>query len=123
MWSGDSRDEGRRPRATAAPIVRWRVAALGKEFHVLDVLGHRWLSSSGRYVDSELLGPSTSLTVEHTEDKPGDWLYLCHVTDHMAGRMLGWYRVTIQEAVVSCSAPPVPRRSGPGPRRARRDGR
>ena len=75
--------------------VRWRVAALGKEFHVFHIHGHRWKSQvSGRYTDSEMLGPSTTLTVEYTEDNPGSWLYHCHVTDHMAGGMVGAYLVT-----------------------------
>ncbi|NUR62723.1 MAG: multicopper oxidase domain-containing protein [Catenulispora sp.] len=26
-----------------------------------------------------------------TEDNPGDWLYHCHVTDHMMGGMVGRY--------------------------------
>jgi FtsP/CotA-like multicopper oxidase with cupredoxin domain len=25
------------------------------------------------------------LTVEYSEDNPGQWLYHCHVTDHMMG--------------------------------------
>jgi FtsP/CotA-like multicopper oxidase with cupredoxin domain len=74
--------------------VRWRVAALGKEFHVFHLHGHRWRDPSGRFVDSQILGPSTTLTIEYTEDNPGDWLYHCHVTDHMAGGMVGWYKVT-----------------------------
>ncbi|MDH6132443.1 FtsP/CotA-like multicopper oxidase with cupredoxin domain [Kitasatospora sp. MAA4] len=73
--------------------VRWRIAALGKEFHVFHLHGHRWRRGGG-WVDSELLGPSTSLTVEYTEDNPGDWIYHCHVTDHMMGGMVGRYRVS-----------------------------
>lgn len=73
--------------------VRWRVIALGKEFHVFHLHGHRW-SDGIRFVDSQILGPSTSLTVEYTEDAPGDWLYHCHVTDHMSGGMIGRYRVS-----------------------------
>jgi FtsP/CotA-like multicopper oxidase with cupredoxin domain len=74
--------------------VRWRVAALGKEFHVFHIHGHRWRSqATGLFTDSEMLGPSTTLTVEYTEDNPGDWIYHCHVTDHMAGGMVGRYRV------------------------------
>lgn len=71
--------------------VRWRIAALGKEFHVFHLHGHRWRRGS-QWVDSELLGPSTTLTVEYTEDNPGDWIYHCHVTDHMMGGMVGRYR-------------------------------
>jgi FtsP/CotA-like multicopper oxidase with cupredoxin domain len=73
--------------------VRWRIAALGKEFHVFHLHGHRW-SDGLRNVDSQLIGPSTTLTVEYTEDNPGAWLYHCHVTDHMAGGMVGAYHVT-----------------------------
>ncbi|HEY1651720.1 MAG TPA: multicopper oxidase domain-containing protein [Acidimicrobiales bacterium] len=74
--------------------VRWRVAALGKEFHVFHIHGHRWQVPSGGYVDSQILGPSTTLTVAYTEDNPGEWLYHCHVTDHMAGGMVGQYVTT-----------------------------
>jgi FtsP/CotA-like multicopper oxidase with cupredoxin domain len=75
--------------------VRWRVAALGKEFHVFHIHGHRWQPMGGAgYVDSQMLGPSTTLTVEYTEDNPGTWLYHCHVTDHMAGGMVGRYTTT-----------------------------
>jgi manganese oxidase len=73
--------------------VRWRVAALGKEFHAFHVHGHRWYDGT-RHVDAQILGPSTTLTVDYVEDNPGDWLYHCHVTDHMMGGMVGRYQVT-----------------------------
>jgi FtsP/CotA-like multicopper oxidase with cupredoxin domain len=73
--------------------VRWRIVALGKEFHVFHLHAHRWYDGL-RYVDSQVLGPSTSLTVEYVEDNPGDWLYHCHVNEHMMGGMIGRYRVT-----------------------------
>lgn len=73
--------------------VRWRIAALGKEFHVFHLHGHRWRSAEG-WVDSQILGPSTTRTIEYTEDNPGDWIYHCHVTDHMMGGMVGRYQVS-----------------------------
>jgi FtsP/CotA-like multicopper oxidase with cupredoxin domain len=73
--------------------VRWRIAALGKEFHVFHLHGHRWFNGVF-WTDSQILGPSTTLTVEYTEDNPGEWLYHCHVTDHMQGGMMGIYRAT-----------------------------
>jgi FtsP/CotA-like multicopper oxidase with cupredoxin domain len=79
--------------ATVGQRIRWRVAALGKEFHVFHIHGHRWADEAGRFTDAQIMGPSTTLTVEYTEDNPGDWLYHCHVTDHMAGGMVGWYKV------------------------------
>ncbi|MDJ0345165.1 multicopper oxidase domain-containing protein [Streptomyces sp. H10-C2] len=73
--------------------VRWRIAALGREFHVFHIHGHIWRSHQG-WVDSQILGPSTALTVEYTEDNPGDWLYHCHLSEHMMGGMVGRYLVT-----------------------------
>jgi manganese oxidase len=84
--------------AAVGERVRWRIAALGKEFHVFHLHGHRWRSQhSLRWVDSEIIGPSTTLTVEYVEDNPGDWIYHCHVTDHMAGGMVGAYEVAPAE--------------------------
>ncbi|MFC8452921.1 multicopper oxidase domain-containing protein [Kitasatospora sp. NPDC057223] len=76
--------------------VRWRIAALGEELHVFHIHGHRWRSRQGYqgWVDSQIVGPSTTLTIEYTEDNPGDWIYHCHVTHHMSGGMVGRYRVT-----------------------------
>ncbi|WP_329563094.1 multicopper oxidase domain-containing protein [Kitasatospora sp. NBC_01266] len=73
--------------------VRWRIATLGSAFHVFHLHGHRWLRN-GQYVDSETIGPATTLTVEYTEDNPGDWIYHCHVADHMSGGMVGRYRAS-----------------------------
>ena len=72
--------------------MRWRIAALGDEFHAFHIHGHRWWNGL-RYVDSEILGPSTTLNVEYVENNPGTWLYHCHVTEHMAGGMIGYYHV------------------------------
>jgi manganese oxidase len=74
--------------------VRWRIASLGNDFHVFHIHGHRWHSQDG-WVDSQILGPSTTLTVEYTEDNPGNWLYHCHVNEHMMGGMVGRYTVTV----------------------------
>lgn len=80
-------------RANVGDRVRWRVISLGKEFHVFHLHAHRW-SDGIRNVDSQILGPSMALTIEYTEDNPGDWLYHCHVTDHMGGGMIGRYHVS-----------------------------
>ncbi|WP_329577231.1 multicopper oxidase domain-containing protein [Kitasatospora sp. NBC_01250] len=76
--------------------VRWRIAALGQEFHVFHLHGHRWRGGPGHqdWVDSQMIGPSTTLTIEYLEDNPGDWLYHCHVIHHMMGGMVGRYQVT-----------------------------
>jgi len=79
--------------ARSGDRVRWRIAALGNDFHVFHLHGHRWHSQGG-WVDSQIIGPSTTLTVEYTEDNPGHWLYHCHVNEHMMGGMVGRYTVT-----------------------------
>jgi FtsP/CotA-like multicopper oxidase with cupredoxin domain len=82
-------------RAKVGDRVRWRVAALGNELHVFHLHGHRWRSGQGGgWVDSELIGPATTLTVEYTEDNPGEWIYHCHATHHLMGGMAGRYRVS-----------------------------
>jgi FtsP/CotA-like multicopper oxidase with cupredoxin domain len=79
-------------RAKVGQRVRWRVAALGKEFHVFHLHGHTWVRD-GRCEDAAVLGPATTLTLDYLEDTPGTWLYHCHVTDHMMGGMMGRYLV------------------------------
>ena len=68
------------------------MASLGNEFHVFHVHGHRY-KLGGRWQDSTVLGPSTTLVVDWTEDNPGRWLYHCHVTEYTVGGMVGWYVV------------------------------
>lgn len=70
--------------------VRWRIMVLGTDFHVFHLHGHRW-QFNGRYDDSLVFGPSTTLTFDYVEDNPGTWLYHCHVTEHMMGGMVGYY--------------------------------
>ncbi len=75
--------------------VRWHIAALGKEFHVFHIHGHRWRTNgeNGPFTDTHLLGPAMAASFEFVEDNPGKWLYHCHVTDHMMGGMTGLYVV------------------------------
>jgi len=73
--------------------VRWRIGTLGNSFHVFHIHGHRWQSPAG-WVDSQVLGPATTLTVEYQEDNPGEWLYHCHLPAHMMRGMAGRYVVT-----------------------------
>lgn len=78
--------------ARAGQRVRWRLAALGVDTHTFHLHGHRWSTPTGN-ADTTILAPATTATIEYTEDNPGDWLYHCHVTDHMAEGMVGRYRV------------------------------
>lgn len=79
-------------RARAGELVQWDVLTLGDDFHVFHIHGHRWLRH-GVPVDSELLGPSSTLQVRFREDAPGTWYYHCHVESHMRNGMVGLYTV------------------------------
>ncbi len=74
--------------------VRWRVISIGREFHTFHVHGHRWKGQDGAFTDNINLGPGTYSTFEWLEDNPGEWLYHCHVPEHMEGGMVGIYEVT-----------------------------
>jgi FtsP/CotA-like multicopper oxidase with cupredoxin domain len=79
-------------RARRGDLVQWDVIGLGDDFHVFHLHGHRWLRH-GTPVDSELVGPSSSLQVRLREDAPGLWYYHCHVETHQDNGMIGLYRV------------------------------
>lgn len=79
-------------RARVGQTVRWDVLAIGEGIHVFHIHGHRWLRH-GTPVDSELVGPSSTLQVRFREDAPGLWYYHCHVESHQDNGMIGLYRV------------------------------
>lgn len=79
--------------AHVGDLVRWRVISIGSEFHTFHVHGHRWKGPDGAFTDNINLGPGTYATFEWKEDNPGQWLYHCHVPDHMEGGMVGLYEV------------------------------
>lgn len=81
-------------RAKVGEIVQWDVLTLGDEFHTFHTHGHRWRRPDGVPEDTRTVGPAESFAVRWREDRPGTWLYHCHVESHMAGGMIGIYRVT-----------------------------
>jgi FtsP/CotA-like multicopper oxidase with cupredoxin domain len=74
-------------------IVQWDVLALGSEFHTFHIHGHRWQGADGTPADTRTLGPAESFAVRFREDRPGTWLYHCHVEQHMSRGMIGLYHV------------------------------
>ena len=80
--------------AKVGDLVQWDVLDIGENFHVFHIPGHRWRDPGGRFVDSELLGPSSTLQVRFREDAPGTWYYHCHVESHQENGMIGLYRVS-----------------------------
>ncbi|HEX7737476.1 MAG TPA: multicopper oxidase domain-containing protein [Ktedonobacteraceae bacterium] len=75
-------------RAKVGQRVRWRVVALGNDFHTFHVHGHTWLFN-GRYDDTIVFGPGSTLTFDYVEDAPGTWYYHCHVPMHVMGPGMG----------------------------------
>jgi FtsP/CotA-like multicopper oxidase with cupredoxin domain len=78
--------------ARVGDLVQWDVLALGDEHHTFHVHGHRWNQGSVP-IDVKTLGPAESFKVRWREDRPGTWLYHCHVESHMMNGMIGLYRV------------------------------
>ena len=66
--------------------------ALGDDFHIFHVHGHRWLPQTAA-ARRGVVGPR-ELPVRWREDAPGTWLYHCHVESHMTNGMIGLYVVT-----------------------------
>ena len=50
-------------------------------------------TQSGTNTDVAHLGPAMATQIDYVEDNPGRWLYHCHVVDHIANGMIGWYEV------------------------------
>jgi Putative multicopper oxidases len=75
--------------------VRWHLVALGNEvdlhtahWHGQTVLDH------GRRTDVVELLPGSMVSVTMRARMPGDWLFHCHVADHMAAGMMTRWHVT-----------------------------
>jgi FtsP/CotA-like multicopper oxidase with cupredoxin domain len=80
-------------KARVGDSVQWDVLALGDEHHTFHVHGHRWRDPDGTSIDTKTVGPAESFSFRIKEDRPGTWLYHCHVEQHMMRGMIGIYRV------------------------------
>jgi manganese oxidase len=80
--------------AKVGNVVQWDVLALGDDVHAFHVHGHRWLGPGGIPQDVQTVAPAESFRIRWTEDKPGTWLYHCHVEAHMMMGMIGEYVVS-----------------------------
>lgn len=88
--------------------VRFNVLGMGDEVHSFHLHGHRWIQSQGdvaknegnditdNVVDVQEIAPlqRKSFVVQAGEGVgAGDWMYHCHVFEHMKGGMKGKFRV------------------------------
>jgi FtsP/CotA-like multicopper oxidase with cupredoxin domain len=85
--SGYEMNEGER--------VRWYLFALGSEsdLHTPHWHGLRVVDEGIRRTDTMELLPASMKVADMVPDNPGDWLFHCHVSEHMAGGMFA--RVTV----------------------------
>jgi FtsP/CotA-like multicopper oxidase with cupredoxin domain len=72
------------------------LANLGEAVHTLHVHGHRWLDvGEGRPIDNKFLTPHEENATTAQADfllvagEPGDWMYHCHIYDHINAGMTG----------------------------------
>jgi manganese oxidase len=85
--SGYEMNEGER--------VRWYLFSLGSEsdLHTPHWHGLRVIDEGIRRTDTVELLPASMKVADMVPDNPGDWLFHCHVAEHMAGGMFA--RVTV----------------------------
>jgi FtsP/CotA-like multicopper oxidase with cupredoxin domain len=74
--------------------VRWYLLAIGFgfNFHTPHWHGNTVLINHTR-TDVLSLAPAQMLTADMVPDDPGTWMFHCHVSDHMRGGMVTFYRV------------------------------
>ena len=70
--------------------------------HPIHLHGHsfRVVSRNGRptryreWRDTVLMAPRERVDIAFVADNPGDWMFHCHILEHMAGGMMAVVRVT-----------------------------
>jgi FtsP/CotA-like multicopper oxidase with cupredoxin domain len=87
------------PTTKVGDHVRWRALNLSADDpHTFHLHGHHWCpvglpgedglcANGAAFVDNQDLLPAQGVSLEYIEDAPGDWMYHCHVEDHMVDGM------------------------------------
>jgi FtsP/CotA-like multicopper oxidase with cupredoxin domain len=74
--------------------VRWYLVTLGDGFNFHTPHWHgNVVTTGGQQTDVVSISPAQMVTADMVPDKPGIWMYHCHVSDHMAAGMMAEYRV------------------------------
>lgn len=87
--------------------VRWYLFALGsqQDFHSAHWHGQRVLEEGRRRTDVIELMPASMKVADLLADNPGDWLFHCHVADHMREGMYARMTVHPKDAVGAKRSP------------------
>ncbi len=80
--------------------VRWYLLGLGgqKDFHTAHWHGARVVEEGHRRTDVVELMPASMKVADMLADNPGQWLFHCHVADHMAEGMFARFTVHPKDA-------------------------
>ena len=78
--------------------VRWHVLGMGNEVDLHTPHWHGKTVTVGAHdnavrTDVVNLLPATMITADMKADNPGEWLFHCHVADHIAGGMVTTYQI------------------------------
>lgn len=92
---------------------RVRFELFAMESHTFHLHGHPWRLADGRFVDVFLVDPDTPHAFEVTaggaDGHAGEWMFHCHIQDHMDEGMWGILRVHPAAArELPAPVPPVP---------------
>jgi FtsP/CotA-like multicopper oxidase with cupredoxin domain len=97
---------GAKAEARVGERVRWRVVNVSPDDpHTFHLHGHRWCDRGGVMdsgggcpagslpVDNVDIFPAQGISFEFVEDNPGEWMYHCHIVDHVVDGMYAFYDV------------------------------
>ncbi len=98
---------GAKAEARVGQRVRWRVLNVSPDDpHTFHLHGHRWCDRGGVMdpsgncptgslpVDNVAILPAQGISFELVEDNPGEWMYHCHIVDHVNDGMFAFYDVS-----------------------------
>lgn len=87
--------------------VRWYLFALGSELdmHTAHWHGQRVIEEGRRRTDVIELMPASMKVADFVADNPGDWLFHCHVADHMREGMFARMTVYAKDMVGAARTP------------------
>jgi FtsP/CotA-like multicopper oxidase with cupredoxin domain len=74
--------------------VRWHLIGMGNEVDLHTPHWHGTLVKiNGQYTDVAELLPASMKSADMLADNPGQWMFHCHVADHITAGMTSMYRV------------------------------
>jgi manganese oxidase len=80
--------------AESGDTVRWHVFSMGNERDVHTAHWHgQTVFTATERMDVVSMSPATSVNVDMHADNPGDWMFQCHVADHIEGGMMAFFSV------------------------------